>query len=73
MEMTVSEAVKKIDDFLKESFDGDTSLQLIASALGVISIAMAITDGADKEGYLNSAAEAWDDISKQLEESDDGL
>lgn len=73
MEMTVSEAVKKIDDFLKESFDGDTSLQLIASALGVISIAMAITDGADKEGYLASAAEAWDDISKQLEESDDGL
>jgi hypothetical protein len=73
MEMTVSEAVNKIDAFIKESFDGDTSLQLIASALGVVSIAMAITDGADKEGYLGSVSEAWDEIGKQLEESDDGL
>ena len=73
MEMTVNEAVKKIDAFIKESFDGETSLQLTSSACGVISIAMAITDGADKEGYLNSVSAAWDEISKQLEESDDGF
>jgi hypothetical protein len=34
---------------------------------------MAITDGADKEGYLGSVSGAWDEIGKQLEESDDGL
>jgi hypothetical protein len=73
MEMTVQEAVNKIDAFIKESFDGDTSLQLISSALGIISIAMAITDGADKVGYMGSVSEAWDDINKQFEESGDGL
>jgi hypothetical protein len=71
MEMTVGDAVKKIDDFLVNNFDEETSLQLIASALGAISIAMAITDGADKEGYLSSASEAWDEISEQLENDDE--
>lgn len=73
MEMTVQEAVNKIDAFIKESFDEQTSLQLISSALGIISIAMAITDGADKVGYMGSVSEAWDDINKQFEESGDGL